>query len=281
MSEEESHRNALPPGPIVIAAFEGWSDAGEASSAAVDHLLDIWDITELATVDCDTYYDYQLNRPTFSRTDDNTSFIHWPQTSVYTATAPELDRDIIIIRGIEPSLRWRSFAAELLDHMNDAGAAMVVMLGSMFADTPHTRPLPVASTTADAALRQKLTLEPTTYEGPTGISGVVVDGARRRNMSTLSLWVSLPSYVAQGPNPKAALALLARIEDLLDISINLGGLPEEALAWENAVTELADQDTDIAQHVLELEDETATQDLPEASGDAIARDFTRYLRRRN
>jgi predicted ATP-grasp superfamily ATP-dependent carboligase len=187
---------------------------------------------------------------------------------------------VVLVRGIEPSMHWRAFTDEVLGHVQSLGARMLVTIGAMLADVPHTRPIPVSSTTDDEELLARLALEPSRYEGPTGIVGVLQDAATRRGLPSLSLWAAVPHYVGQSPSPKAVLALLGRVEELLEMPVPLGELPEEAQAWEHGVDELAGEDDEIREYVRQLEQAKDTADLPEATGEAIARDFERYLRRR-
>jgi predicted ATP-grasp superfamily ATP-dependent carboligase len=184
------------------------------------------------------------------------------------------------VRGIEPNMRWRQFCAELLATCDELGGELVVTLGALLADTPHTRPIPVTGTASEPDLVDRLKLEHSTYEGPTGIVGVFQDACERLDIPAVSYWAAVPHYVAQPPCPKATLALLGQLEDLLEVSIPLGDLPEDARAWERGVDELAQEDEDVADYVRALEETRDTTDLPEASGDAIAREFERYLKRR-
>jgi proteasome assembly chaperone (PAC2) family protein len=266
--------------PVVVAAFEGWNDAGEAASGAVAHLAEIWDAQPLAELDPEPYHDFQVTRPMVHLDDDGRRRIVWPATRLLVASPPGASRDIVLVRGIEPSMRWRTYTAELLAHAADAGATLLVTLGALLADVPHTRPIPVTSTTEDEGLLERLALEPSRYEGPTGIVGVLQDAAVRAGLPALSLWAAVPHYVGQPPSPKATLALLRRVEELLDITVPLEGLPEDARAWERGVDELAGEDAEIGQYVRQLEQAKDTTDLPEASGEAIAREFERFLRRR-
>lgn len=274
-------RGVDAPGTLVIAAFEGWNDAGEAASTAVDHLITVWKAEEVCALEAEPYVDFQVNRPVLTVGADGERHLQWPTTRIYVAELPGASREVILVRGVEPSLKWRTFSAELLDRLQDLGADLIVTLGAMLSDVPHTRPLPVASTTNDETLMARLALEPSHYEGPTGIVGVLLDGAKRRRVDHLSLWVAVPNYVGQSPSPKAALALLDRVEELTEEPLALGDLPVDAAAWETAVTDLADEDPDVAGYVSYLEEEKETTELPEASGEAIARDFERFLRRRS
>ena len=266
--------------PVVLAAFEGWNDAGEAASAAVAHLHEAWKAEPLVALDPEEYHDFQVNRPLVALAEDGRRRITWPTTSISWARPPGGSRDVVLVRGIEPSMRWRRYTEEVLGHVARLRAGMLVTLGALLADVPHTRPIPVSSTTDDAALLQRLALERSRYEGPTGIVGVLQEAATRRGLPALSLWAAVPHYVGQSPSPKAVLALLGRIEEILQVPIPLGELPEDAQAWEHGVDELAGEDSEIAEYVRLLEEAKDTAELPEASGEAIAREFERYLRRR-
>ena len=266
--------------PVVIAAFEGWNDAADAASGVIDHLMDVWSARIVGTVDPEEFYDYQVNRPVVATDERGHRRITWPGTQIAVASPPDLDRDIILIRGLEPNMRWRQFCAELLAACDELGGQLVVTLGALLADTPHTRPIPVTGTATEPELVETLKPEHSTYEGPTGIVGVFQDACVQVDMPAVSYWAAVPHYVAQPPCPKATLALLGQIEDLLEVSIPLGDLPEDARAWERGVDELAQDDEDIADYVRALEETRDTTDLPEASGEAIAREFERYLKRR-
>ena len=266
--------------PVVIAAFEGWNDAADAASSVIDHLIKVWDARIIGAIDPEEFYDFQVNRPVVGLDELGHRRITWPSTQVAIASPPDLDRDVILIRGIEPNMRWRQFCAELLAACDDLGGELVITLGALLADTPHTRPIPVTGTATEPDLVDRLKLEQSTYEGPTGIVGVFQDACLRLDVPAVSYWAAVPHYVAQPPCPKATLALLGQIEDLLEVSIPLGDLPEHARAWERGVDELAEEDEDVADYVRALEETRDTTDLPEASGEAIAREFERYLRRR-
>jgi proteasome assembly chaperone (PAC2) family protein len=266
--------------PVVIAAFEGWNDAADAASGVIDHLIKVWDARVIGAIDPEEFYDFQVNRPIVGSDELGHRRITWPSTQIAIASPPELDRDVILIRGIEPNMRWRQFCAELLAACDDLGGELVVTLGALLADTPHTRPIPVSGTATEPDLVDRLKLEQSTYEGPTGIVGVFQDACVRLDVPAVSYWAAVPHYVAQPPCPKATLALLGQLEELLGCSIALGDLPEDARAWERGVDELAEEDEDVAEYVRSLEESKDTADLPEASGEAIAREFERYLKRR-
>ncbi|HET8719194.1 MAG TPA: PAC2 family protein [Nocardioidaceae bacterium] len=266
--------------PILIAAFEGWNDAADAASSVVDHLIKVWDATVVAAIDPEDFYDFQMNRPVVGINDAGMRRITWPSTQLSVARPPGSDRDVVLLRGIEPNMRWRQFCAELLAGAEELGTEMVVTLGALLADTPHTRPIPVSGTTTEPELADRLKLEQSNYEGPTGIVGVFQDACVQRDMPSVSFWAAVPHYVAQPPCPKATMALVGQLEDLLGVSIPLGDLPEEAKAWERGVDELAEEDEEVGDYVRALEETRDTADLPEASGEAIAREFERYLKRR-
>jgi proteasome assembly chaperone (PAC2) family protein len=187
---------------------------------------------------------------------------------------------VVLLRGIEPNMRWRQFCAELLAAADDLGVQLVVTLGALLAETPHTRPIQVSGTATEPDLEDRLDLEPSSYEGPTGIVGVFQDACGRVDLPAVSFWAAVPHYLPQPPCPKATLALLGQVEDLLEIAIPLGDLPEESRAWDRGVAELQEEDEEMADYVRSLEEAQDTAELPEASGEAIAREFERYLKRR-
>ncbi|MCU1602698.1 MAG: hypothetical protein JWO22_3407 [Frankiales bacterium] len=267
--------------PVLVAAFEGWNDAGDAATDAVEHLVDVWDGEEVGTIDPDEFYDFQVNRPMVSLVDGITRRIDWPTTRFYAVRLPTADRDLVLVRGIEPNMRWRGFCEEVLRQATGLGVSEAVTLGALLADSPHTRPVPVSGTSSDPTLASRLGLETSRYEGPTGIVGVLQEACVKAGLPAVSFWAAVPHYVASPPCPKATIALLRRVEDLLDIAIPLGDLPEEARAWEEHVDELAAEDSDVAEYVASLEEREPEEDLPEASGEAIAAEFERFLRRQD
>ncbi|MGZ5415664.1 MAG: PAC2 family protein [Nocardioides sp.] len=267
--------------PVLIAAFEGWNDAADAASSVIDHLMKAWNARVVAAIDPEEFYDFQMNRPIVGVNDEGMRRITWPSTQLAVASPPGALRDVILLRGIEPNMRWRQFCAELIVASMELGAELVVTLGALLADTPHTRPIPVTGTATEPDLSDRLKLEQSNYEGPTGIVGVFQDACTQRDIPAVSFWAAVPHYVAQPPCPKATLALVGQLEDLLEISIPLDDLPEESRAWERGVDELAEEDEEIGDYVRALEETRDTADLPEASGEAIAREFERYLKRRD
>ncbi|MDX6365421.1 MAG: hypothetical protein QOK30_497, partial [Nocardioidaceae bacterium] len=230
---------------LVIAAFEGWNDAGEAASEAVSHLLVGWRATLLASIDPEDYYDFQYNRPHVGFNSEGGRELSWRTTSIWHCQAGPADRDVVLVTGIEPNLRWRTFCDEMLDYLTGIGATTLVTLGALLADVPHTRPVPVNGISSDPELAERFGLEPSRYTGPTGIVGVIQEASHRRGLETMSYWAAVPHYVAQAPAPKATLALLGQLEDLVGVPIDMRGLPEEAKAWERGVDELASDDSDV------------------------------------
>jgi proteasome assembly chaperone (PAC2) family protein len=265
----------------MIAAFGGWNDAGEAATGAVSHLLNIWEATLIATFDPEDFYDFQVNRPQISIDGSEIRHITWPTTEVFSAPTPALPFDIILIKGIEPSMHWKRFVSEILDLADDLEVSMLITLGSLLTDTPHTRPISVTGSGSHPDISKKLGVNVSRYQGPTGILGILQDGAQRRGIDAVSLWASLPHYAAAPPSPKASLALVNALEDFLNISIDQGDLPDHARAWEITVDEMASEDNEIADYIKTLEAAKDEAELPEATGESIAREFERYLRRKN
>jgi proteasome assembly chaperone (PAC2) family protein len=266
--------------PALIAAFEGWNDAGEAASSAVSQLSSGWDAKVIGEIDPEDYYDFQVTRPVIEVADGKSTELVWPTTRLTLARPPDLGRDLILVHGIEPNMRWQGFTAELVTAFTELNVELVILLGALLADSPHTRPLQVTAATSGPEIAAQLHVESVDYKGPTGIVGVLQHACTAAGLASVSLWAAVPHYVAQPPSPKATLALLRSVEDILDISVPLQDLPAEARAWERGVDELAEQDSDVAEYVRTLEEAKDATDLPEASGDAIAREFERYLRRR-
>ncbi|WP_036528374.1 PAC2 family protein [Nocardia sp. CNY236] len=287
MNASETSASDLPTlrDPVLVAAFEGWNDAGDAASGAVEHLELIWDAEPLAELDSEDYYDYQVNRPSVRQVDGVTREVLWPSTTLSVCSPPGSDRDVVLLRGIEPNMRWRSFCGDLLAFIDQLGVRTVVILGALLADTPHTRPVPVTGSACSTEAAERFNLEQTRYEGPTGITGVLQDQCVQAGVPAVSFWAAVPHYVSQPPNPKATIALLHRVEDALDIEVPLHELPKQAEDWETAVNEMTVSDDEISEYVRSLEERgDAAVDLNEAmakiDGDAIAAEFEKYLRRR-
>jgi hypothetical protein len=287
--------------PVAIAGFEGWNDAGEAASGVVNHLGIAWQATPIGAIDPEDFYDFQVNRPVIEVSDGHTQRLIWPTTRISLARArpqesagpgpPDpagepvpptgLSRDVVLVHGIEPNMRWRAFCDELVQGLESLGVNLVILLGALLADAPHTRPVPVSVGSSNAKLAADALrgVGRVDYKGPTGIVGVLQHAAAGAGIQAVSLWAQVPHYVAQPPSPKATLALLRGVEDILDAPLPLADLPEEARAWERGVDELAQSDSEVADYVRTLEEAKDAMELPEASGDAIAREFERYFRR--
>jgi len=270
--------------PVLIAAFEGWNDAGDAASGAVEHLELTWDAKLITEVDSDDFYDFQVNRPIIKQIDGVTRAVEWPSTTLSVCRPPKADRDVVLLRGTEPNFRWRAFCDQLLTIFGELHIDSVVILGSLLADTPHTRPVQVSGAGYDAESAKRFGLEQNRYEGPTGITGVLQDACVRAGFPAVSFWAAVPHYVSQPPNPKATVALLQRVEQALDLAVPLGDLPTRAEAWEASVTEMTEDDEDVADYVRGLEergDAEAVDVEQHIDADAIAEEFEKYLRRRD
>ena len=274
--------------PVMIVAFTGWNDAAEGASGAVEHLLSAWrekddDVLPqlIAEVDAEEFYDFQVNRPHISIDDSSIRSIRWPGTQIFGLVVSTMKRDLVIVSGVEPSMRWKTFTADLLDVADDLEVSLVVTLGSLLADSPHTRPITVTGTSAHPNMADRLGVSVSKYEGPTGILGIIQDGCARRGIDAVSLWAAVPHYASNAPSPKASLALITSLEDFLEIAIPLGSLQSEADEWERSVDQLAAEDTDVAEYVKALEESKDAAELPDVSGDLIAKEFERYLRRQN
>jgi proteasome assembly chaperone (PAC2) family protein len=265
----------------MILAFGGWNDAGEAATGAIAHLLTIWGSTLIASCDPEDYYDFQVNRPLVSIDGSKIRHITWPTTDIFGVSVSSFPFDIVLVKGAEPSMRWKTFTAEILDLADDLEVSMIVTIGSLLADTPHSRPISVTGSGSHPDVAKKLGVNVSRYQGPTGILGILQDGAQKRGIDAVSLWASIPHYASAPPSPKASLALINSLEDILNISIDLGDLPDHSRAWEIAVDEMASEDSDIAEYIKTLEAAKDETDLPEATGESIAREFERYLRRKN
>jgi len=268
--------------PVAIAGFEGWNDAGEAASGVVNHLSIAWQATPIGALDPEDYYDFQVNRPVIDVEDGRTQRLIWPTTRISLARTEMsgLPRDVVLVHGIEPNMRWRGFCDEILSGLTELRVELVIVLGALLAEAAHTRPVPVSVGSSNTKLMADIGVGKVDYKGPTGIVGVLQHACAAADIAAASLWAQVPHYVAQPPSPKATLALLRSVEDILDVPLPLADLPEEARAWERGVDELAQQDAEVAEYVRTLEEAKDATELPEASGDAIAREFERYLRRR-
>ena len=268
-----------PKGAIAIVAFAGWNDAGEAATGVINHLIESFNAQEVDAINPDDYYDYQIARPKV-KIEDNKRVIEWSTTKFFLAPAAGARPTFVFVQGIEPNLKWQAFCLAVMEKLHALNVTSVISLGALLADAPHTRPIAVTAVANDLQLSAQLGLEASTYEGPTGIIGVLHSYLQVANIPTVSLWAALPHYVSSPPSPKGSLALMSRIEDLTNIDLPSGDLPEEARAWQVGVDEMAQEDEEIADYISRLEENVDATDLPEASGEAIAREFERYLKRR-
>ena len=270
----------LRTAPVAVVAFGGWGDAGDAASAVADHLMETYPSEDLEDLDSEDFFDYQSTRPLTAIVDDTGEReIIWPAITIGVAHLPQ--SDVVVVTGPEPNLRWQTLSRLLVEALQEAGVERVVVLGSMMANTPHSRPFPVSGSPLSEDEARRLGVEVSDYEGATGITGVVTRALIEAGLRTTSLWVAVPHYVSDSPQPKASLALARRVEALLDIRADWATFVADAIAWEHGVDELVNGDEDIAQYVEMLESEKDATEEPEASGDAIAAEFERFLRRRD
>lgn len=263
--------------PVLVVAFEGWNDAGDAASTTAHHLIDRWNGELFADIDPEEFFDFTSMRPTVEIIDGFERELHWPNTSFYAAKLADAPFDIIVLLGIEPQMKWRTFCEQILQTAKACGAEMVVTLGALLADVPHTRPVQVLGTAYDEATAVKLGLEPSNYEGPTGIVGVLHAQARDAGMTVASLWGTVPAYVPGATSPKASLALVERLVSMLDVSIYTTDLEIATVAYERQITELVSEDEDTMEFVAELEqrydDEAAL-----SSSDDFLNEVEQFLR---
>ena len=267
--------------PVAILAFNGWSDAGEAATGAITHLLNISGNQEtlIAEMISEDFYDYQQIRPMVFVNNSQIRQLKWPNTNIYAIKTPNFDFDLVVVMGPEPSFKWLTFTNQLLDLFEDLEVDLVVNLGALLADAPHTRPISVTGTSSNPELASKIGFEVSRYEGPTGILGVVQDLCQKRDIDACSIWAALPHYASGSPSPKATLALIEELSDFFEVTLPVGDLPEAAKAWEIAVTQLAEEDTEISDYVKQLELDLDESELEEATGEDIAKEFERFLRR--
>jgi predicted ATP-grasp superfamily ATP-dependent carboligase len=268
--------------PILLSAFRGWNDGGQGASLAAGYLARLWNAERIADIDPEGFFDFQATRPHVKLVDGLTRHIDWPETAFYRARPGSFDRDIVLLLGVEPNLRWRTFTGLVVDYATELGVELVVSLGSLLADVPHTRPSPVTGSASDPELVERLGLQASRYEGPTGIVGVLHDACRRQSVPSVSLWAAVPHYVSLTPSPRAALALCERLGSLLDVHIDVTELKDAADGYVEQVSRAVAADADTQAYVDDLEqraDEIDESDLP--SGEALAAELTRFLRERD
>jgi proteasome assembly chaperone (PAC2) family protein len=266
--------------PVLIAAFEGWNDAGDAASTAARYLADRWDATLVAEIDCEDFTDFSTNRPLVRLDDEGRREIVWPTTEVLAATIPGGEGDVVFVLGHEPQLRWRTYCAEIVGIAEELGARRCITLGALLAEVPHTRPTPVVGTADEAGSMNGVELRPSSYEGPTGIVGVLHDATRRAGLRTASLWATVPSYVPGAPSPKAALALVERTSAVLGTWVATTDLEIASASYERQVSELVDADEETIAYVAQLEERHDTEPDVVPSAESLADEVERYLRER-
>jgi proteasome assembly chaperone (PAC2) family protein len=275
---------AEPPplrSPVMVCAFAGWNDAAGSATTALTTIAESLDADLIAQVDPEEFFDFQANRPTIRLTEGQAREIEWPGNVLLSVQADGAERDLVLLAGTEPNLRWRTFAEGLAEAAESLGVEMVITLGALIADVAHTLPVPITGLASDPELVEQLDLARSSYEGPTGIVGVLHDSCGRRGIPSASLWAAVPHYAAAVPNPKAALALLRRLEGLVGVAVEASGLEEEASSFESQVSRAVEANPEISEMVSQLEKQQSEQlelDDEVPSGEALARDFERFLR---
>jgi proteasome assembly chaperone (PAC2) family protein len=268
--------------PVLVAAFRGWNDGGQGATLGAGYLARQWDAETFAEIDPENFYDFQAVRPHVSLDEGLTRKLEWPANTFMHAPIPGLDRDAVILLGVEPNLRWKTYSGLVLQLVKELRVELVVTLGSLLADVPHTRASPVSAAASDPALVEELGVEPSRYEGPTGIVGILLDACRREGLASVSLWAAVPHYVSLAPSPRAALALCLRFGELVGTEVDLAELEQAAEEYGEQVTEAVASDAETAAYVEELERRVdlmeAAEDLP--SGESLAAELTRFLRER-
>ncbi len=267
--------------PVLIAAFRGWNDGGQGASLAGGYLAKAWGAARFADIDPEEFYDFQATRPHVTLVEGSSRRIDWPENAFYHARIPGQNRDAVLLLGIEPNLHWRTFTGLITDLSTQLGVQLVITLGSLLADVPHTRPSPVTGSASDQDLVERLGLQPSRYEGPTGIVGVLHDAFRGVSIPSASLWAAVPHYVAGTPSPKATLALVQRAADLLGARVDTTDLQIASASYERQVTDVVAGDDDVSDYVRRLEEAADSGEDDEAelpSGDALAAEVERFLR---
>lgn len=280
---------------LLVIALEGWNDAGEAATTVATMLREQLSLTELDSLDPEEFFDYQFNRPSVARNAEGEQVITWPTVALFGHETPQpkaaslaADADmsvsatggenVYLLTGSEPSRRWKAFASYVINLVSTHEIDGVVMLGALLADVPHTRPISVFASSEDPAIREELGVERSNYEGPTGILGILADAAHKAGIPVVSIWASVPHYVHHSPSPKATLAIVDKLEEIIDTVIARGDLSERAAEWQSGIDEIAEEDDEMTAYIAQLEKARDTVDAPEASGEAIAKEFERFLR---
>jgi proteasome assembly chaperone (PAC2) family protein len=271
--------------PALVCAFKGWNDAGESATSALSFMGMGLDATRFATIDPEEFVDFQATRPEVRLVDGLSREIEWPEWEIYEARVPRAPRDLILLSGPEPSMRWRTFCDTVVELAEALGVQLVVTLGALLADVPHSRPVSVTGMASDLGLIQRMDLQAPTYEGPTGITGVLHAACADAGLPSCSLWAAVPHYVAVVPNPKGALAVLRRLETLVGVNVDASSLEEAAVDYERQVSRAVEMDPEVQAFVERLEkaadeEEESTDPSELPSGDVLAREFQRFLRQR-
>ncbi len=269
--------------PALVCGFKGWNDAGDAASSAVSFVGDALGAREFATIDPEDFYDFQATRPQIKLNDAQVRSVEWPEVRLYEVRIPRAPRDLILLSGYEPSFRWRTFTGLIVELAEAIGVQLVVTLGALLADVPHSRPVSVTGFATDPTLVSRLSLTQSSYEGPTGIVGILHDACRTAGLPSASLWAAVPHYIAASPNPKAALALIRKLEGLVGVVVDAGELESASADYERQVNAAVQHDPDVQAFVEKLEAAAGEEqddpfELP--SGDSIERDLQRFLRQR-
>jgi proteasome assembly chaperone (PAC2) family protein len=270
--------------PALVCAFKGWNDAADAASSAVTFVGASLGARRFATIDPEEFYDFQATRPRIKMTEGQTREIEWPVVELYEARVPRAPRDLILLSGSEPSFRWRTFSKVVVELTEALGTQLVVTLGALLADVPHTRPVSITGIASDPALIARLGLSSSSYEGPTGIVGILHGAFQHAGVPSASLWAAVPHYIAAAPNPKAALALVRKLEGLVGVAVEASELESAAADYERQVNFAVQSDPDVQAFVERLEQaagsEASDEPGPLPSGETIARDLQRFLRQR-
>ena len=271
--------------PALVCAFKGWNDAGDAATTALTFLGAALEAERFATIEPEEFFDFQSTRPTVRLVEGTSREITWPEIEIYEARVPRAPRDLVLVAGVEPAMRWRTFCSTVIDLAEALGAQMVVTLGALLADVPHSRPVSITGMASDERLIDSIDLPPPNYEGPTGIVGVLHSACSDAGLPSASLWATIPHYVAVVPNPKGALALVRKLESLVGVTVDASELESATAEYERQVTRAVELDPDVQAFVDRLERAAAEDDTPTdpsslPSGDVLAREFQRFLRQR-
>jgi len=272
--------------PVLIGAFRGWNDGGQAATLAAGYLARLWEARKFADIDPEQFIDFQETRPLVSLDEGQARKIEWPENTFYRARIPGANRDAVLLVGVEPNYRWRTFSELVAGLAHDLGIELVITLGALLADVPHTRPAPVTGAATDQKLVDELGLQLSRYEGPTGIVGVLLDACRRASIPSVSLWAAVPHYVSLAPSPRAARALCERLSGVLGLDVDVGELVEAEETYVEQVSEAVASDSETAAYVEELEQRADSLDWLEESGglpsgEALAAEIARFLRERD